>query len=134
MERMILIVDDEERILFVLENALTKLDDDLGVETASTAHEALRKAGERPYDLIISDLIMPDMDGIEFTEKIRDLTSDAAVVWMTAYGCRSFEEDAERLDVHCCIEKPLEIQGFRDIVRQAMSLRESGGSNDGAAA
>ena len=134
MKRMILIVDDEERIRFVLRNALSKMDDGFEVETAGTAEDALQKAEARSFDLIISDLIMPDMDGIELTEKLRDLADDTAVVWMTAYGCRSFEEDAERLDVHCCIEKPLEIQGFRDIVRQAMSLRESGGSNDGAAA
>lgn len=121
MKRMILIVDDEERILFVLQNALKHLDG-VGVETASTAEDGLRKASERPYDLVISDMIMPDMDGIEFTERVRDLRSDAAIVWMTAYGCRSFASEAERLDVHRCVEKPLEIQGFRDVVRRAMGL------------
>jgi DNA-binding NtrC family response regulator len=131
MGRMILIVDDEERILFVLERALAKLGDDLGVETATTAEEALHKAGQRSYDLVISDLIMPDMDGIELTERIRELRSEAAVVWMTAYGCRSFKEDAERLDVHCCVEKPLEIQGFREVVQQALSLQDAG--SDGQA-
>jgi DNA-binding NtrC family response regulator len=122
MKRMVLIVDDEERIRFVLRNALRTLDDGLEVETASTAEDALHKAKGCSFDLIISDLIMPDMDGIELTEKLRDLPGDIAVVWMTAYRCRSFKAEAERLGVFRCVEKPLEIQRFRDVARQAMEL------------
>jgi DNA-binding NtrC family response regulator len=125
---MILIVDDEERILFVLERALRTLDDHLGVETASTAKDALHLMGQQTYDLVVSDLVMPDMDGVELTERIRELSADSAVVWMTAYGCKSFESEAERLEVYRCVEKPLEIKMFRDVVRQAMCLSEDGGS------
>ena len=121
MKRMILIVDDEERIRFVLRNALSKMDDGFEVETAGTAEDALQKAEARSFDLIISDMIMPDMDGIELTEKLRDLANDTTVVWMTAYGCRSFEAEAERLDVFRCVEKPLEIHRFRELARQAMA-------------
>jgi len=124
MEKMILIVDDEERILFVLEHALRKLDDGLKVETASTGEDGLRRVGEHSYDLIISDLIMPDMDGVAFTEKIRDLSSEVAVVWMTAYGCKSFQAEAERLGVYCCVEKPLEINQVRELAREAMASDE----------
>jgi DNA-binding NtrC family response regulator len=119
---MILIVDDEERILFVLEQALAKLNNDCEVETASTGKDALQMARERRYDLVISDLIMPDMDGVEFTEKVMDLRPDTAVVWMTAYGCHSFQGEADRLGVYSCVEKPLEIRGFRDLARRAMAL------------
>jgi DNA-binding NtrC family response regulator len=124
MRKMILIVDDEERILFVLEHALRKLTDGVEVETAGTGGEALRKARKRSFDLVISDLIMPDMDGVELTERIRDLSSECAVIWMTAYGCQSFQAEAERLGVYCCVEKPLEIQRFRDLARRAMALDE----------
>jgi DNA-binding NtrC family response regulator len=120
VKRAILIVDDEERILFVLEHALKSLDHGLSVVTAGTAEQALAKVGERRYDLVITDLIMPDMDGIEFTERLRDLKSQPAIVWMTAYGCRSFQEAAERLNVYACVEKPLEIQDFRELAADAM--------------
>lgn len=133
MKRMILIVDDEERICFVLRNALRKLDNDVEVETAGTAADALKKAETCAFDLIISDLIMPDMDGIELTEKLRDIQCDTPVVWMTAYGCRSFQEDAERLDVYCCVEKPLEIQYFRDLAQQAMAQETDDGGNPAGA-
>lgn len=124
---MILIVDDEERVLFVLRNALMKLEDGFEVVTASTARDGLRKARDVSVDLVITDLIMPDMDGIEFTEKIKDLRSDAAVVWMTAYGCRSFQSEAERLGVYRCVEKPLEIEEFRQVARQAIATAETDG-------
>lgn len=123
-----MIVDDEERILFVLERALKTLDDHLGVETASTAEHALHLARQQFYELVISDLVMPDMDGVELTERIRELSAESTVVWMTAYGCKSFEKEAERLEVCRCVEKPLEIKMFRDVVRQAMCLNEDGGS------
>ena len=125
MTRVILIVDDEERVLFVLRNALANLENQVQVITAETGEEGLRKAREHPVDLVITDLIMPDMDGIDFTERIRALNSDLAVVWMTAYGCRSFEGEATRLGVHRCIEKPLEIDEFRQVARKALT-REQG--------
>jgi len=127
MKKMILIVDDEERVLFVLQNALTKLENNFEVATAGTGEDALRKARDTSFDLVVTDMIMPDMDGIEFTEEIRGLPSEPAVVWMTAYGCRSFEGEAERLGVYRCVEKPLEIQQFRDVVRQAISASETNG-------
>lgn len=131
MKRAILIVDDEKRVLFVLRNALMKLEDGFEVLTAATAEEGLGKAKDVAFDLIITDLIMPDMDGIEFTERIREMNDSPVVVWMTAYGCPSFQEDAARLGVYCCIEKPLEIGEFRQVARQALAgrrQRHDGGS------
>ncbi|MFW6115602.1 MAG: response regulator [Chloroflexota bacterium] len=130
MKRMILIVDDEERVLFVLQNALTRLEDSFEVVTAATGEDALRKAKDMDFDLVITDLIMPDMDGIEFTERILEMRSNPAVVWMTAYGCRSFEGEVERLGVYRCVEKPLEISEFREIARKALVATRGG--SDGA--
>ena len=120
---VILIVDDEERVLFVLQNALMKLEEGIEVMGAHTAQDALRKIGDRGAELVITDLIMPDMDGIEFTERIKAMEESPTVVWMTAYGCRSFMEDAERLGVYRCVEKPLEIDQVRQLAREALLSR-----------
>ena len=120
---VILIVDDEERVLFVLQNALMKLADGFEVLTAHTAQDALRKASDQCCDLVITDLIMPDIDGIEFTEKIKDTAGEPTVVWMTAYGCHSFKAEAERLGVYRCVEKPLEIDEVRRLAREALDER-----------
>ena len=124
---VILIVDDEERVLFVLQNALMKLEEGIEVVGAHTAQDALRKIGDRGAELVITDLIMPDMDGIEFTERIRAMEESPTVVWMTAYGCRSLMEDAERLGVYRCVEKPLEIDQVRQRAREALLSRRGRG-------
>ena len=125
MERpVILIVDDEERILFVLQNALKKLENGFEVLTAHTAPDALRKARDERCDIVITDLIMPDTDGIEFTEQIMEMEGAPIVVWMTAYGCQSFKAEAERLGVFRCIEKPIEIDQMRQLAREALAQRE----------
>lgn len=133
MKRVVLIVDDEERVLFVLQNALKGLENGLEVVTAATAEEGLRKVRETPFDLVITDLIMPDVDGIELTERVRGLRADVPVVWMTAYGCASFQADAERLGVNWCLEKPLEIGEFREVACRALTAREQGANSAEAA-
>jgi two-component system, NtrC family, response regulator AtoC len=120
MSKQILIVDDEERVLFVLRNTLRKLENGYQIMTAMKADEALAKVKDIPPDLIITDLIMADMGGVELTEKIRELSPDATVIWMTAYGCKRFKTEAQRLNVHRCVNKPLEIHEIRQTVREAL--------------
>lgn len=117
---VVLLVDDEKRVLFVLEGALAKLGNGVEVITANSAREGLEMMRDRGVDLVITDLIMPDIDGVEFTERIRSSDGDVIVVWMTAYGCHSFREQAQRLGVERCVQKPLEIDQVRTIAREAL--------------
>ena len=125
-KQVILIVDDEERVLFVLQNALKKLEEAFEVMTADTAEDALRKLDDVACDLVITDLIMPDMDGLEFTRRVRARENSPKVIWMTAYGCHSFAGDVDELGVFRCVEKPLEIGQIRQLARDAL------GPGDGA--
>jgi DNA-binding NtrC family response regulator len=61
------------------------------------------------------------MDGVELTERIRAAGSDAVMLWITAYGCAGFVEDAQRLDVFRCVEKPLEVKLIRRMAREALA-------------
>jgi two-component system response regulator (stage 0 sporulation protein F) len=124
MAKRILIVDDEERILFVLSSVLSKVENSLEITTASNGEEAVEKTRAAPFDLVITDLIMPGMDGVELTREIRTLRPAAAVIWMTAYGSQRFVAEAQELAVHRCLDKPLEIEEFREAVRQALELGE----------
>jgi DNA-binding NtrC family response regulator len=120
--KRILVVDDEESVLFVLYNGLLRLDDgyDVEVDTARDGREALEKLRETPFDLMITDLRFPGMDGIELTEAARELDPDIAVIWVTAYDCHKTSRDAERLGVYRCLDKPLEIDEIRSIAREAL--------------
>jgi DNA-binding NtrC family response regulator len=118
--KYILVVDDDERVRFVLRCALMGLSDGCEVVVARSGREALDKIREGPPDLVVTDLRMPDMDGVELTEKIRASNPETAVIWVTAYGCPRFSDEAARLSVYECLEKPLRVCEIRQIAREAL--------------
>jgi DNA-binding NtrC family response regulator len=124
-EHRILVVDDDERVLFVLRRALLAFQNECEIVTASDGRQALSKAEEIPFDLVITDLKMPGVDGISLTQAIRDLNSGTVVVWITAYGCAQVSDEVRRLSVYECLEKPLRIDEIRRVVREA--LENTGG-------
>jgi CheY-like chemotaxis protein len=126
----ILVVDDDEHVLLVLSRALHALEDGYCVETARSGEEALEKARVRPYDILITDIVMPGMSGVELTEAFKDLHPDTIVIWITAYGRRRFRANAERLHVDQCLEKPIRIAQIRQAVVSAV---EQAGANAKAA-
>lgn len=80
----ILVVDDEEDILKVLKFILEK--EGFFVDTAVNGQEALSQLEKRHYDIVLTDLRMPGMDGIELIERIKTISPDTDVVIMTAYA------------------------------------------------
>jgi len=120
--KRILVVDDDERVLLVFHDALVKLGSEYEVVTAANGRVGLEKAKEASFDLIITDLRMPDIDGIAFTEAVRALDSVATVIWVTAYGCHKLKADAARLAVYRCLNKPVEIREIRETARQALDV------------
>jgi CheY-like chemotaxis protein len=80
----ILIVDDDQDSCLVTKRLLT--DEGYSVDTACDALTALKLFGEQTHDLVILDYRMPDMDGLEFYETIKQQWPDVAVVFHTAYA------------------------------------------------
>jgi len=123
--KRILVVDDDEQVLFVFHDALIRLGSDYEIVTAGSAQAALEKVRESPFDLIITDLRMPDMDGVALTEALRAFNSGVSVIWMTAFGCHRLKAEAARLAVYRCLDKPLEIREIRKTAREALeTVRE----------
>jgi CheY-like chemotaxis protein len=120
MQKRILVVDDDEWVLFVLLHTLTSLGSEYDVVTAKTGAEAWAKAQEERFDLLITDLGMPAPDGVELTEMIRAQSPDTVVVWITAYGGPAIRPEYRRLDVYRCLEKPVEVAQIRQVARQAL--------------
>jgi DNA-binding NtrC family response regulator len=83
----------------------------------------MHEVNARPFDLVITDLNMPDLDGAELTEAIRQTSPDTAVVWITAYGCHSMSSEATRLGIHRCYDKPLEVDEILQVARDALANR-----------
>ena len=120
-KKRVLIADDEENVLFILHGALAKLSDCCDVVAVSNGWSALEQARQSPFDLLLTDLRMPGLDGVALTEQIRALYPGIVVIWMTAYGSADLREQAERLGVYGCLDKPVEVGDIRAIVRQALS-------------
>jgi len=120
VRKRILIVDDDERVLFVLHKVLERVNTGYEIVTASNGHAALEAFADAPPDLVITDLRMPEMDGIALTEAIRGQDTNVIVVWISAFGCHQVHKAAKRLDVYRCMNKPLAIQEIRKLVREAL--------------
>lgn len=80
----VLIVDDDPYFLRVLSRILS--DENLHVATASSAQQARELLQEKSFDLVISDLRMPDDDGLTLLQRIRAMGVEVPVVILTAYG------------------------------------------------
>ncbi len=124
-DKWILIVDDEDGILAVLKGSLTKLGDEYHVITASDGKSALEQVKQRQFDLIVTDYRMAGMDGLTLLEQIRQIQSDARVILMTAYGSATVESEASRLKAYRYLSKPLEINTFRQVVKEATGNNQS---------
>lgn len=118
--KRVLIVDDEESILRVLRNSLKKVDPSLEVTTVTNGFAALDQLLIRPYDVVVTDFNMAEMDGLELAEAIRYAQPDARLIMITAYGNDVIEAEARRIRVFRYLTKPLEINTFRQIVQDAL--------------
>jgi DNA-binding NtrC family response regulator len=120
MRKRILIVDDDEQVLFVLHRILARTENEYEIVTARNGQDALRDAREMLFDLLITDLRMPDMGGVALTKGIMALNAGTVIIWMTAYGCNLSRADAARLGVYRCLDKPVEVGEIRQVVREAL--------------
>jgi len=94
----ILVVDDKESFRFMTKGYLT--DAGYGVTCAGNAQEALRELAKIPYDLVISDLVMPEIDGLELLRRVRKLWPKLPFIMVTAHhsvesAVAAMEEGAE---------------------------------------
>lgn len=121
--KRILIVDDDPMVLFVFRDTLKDLGDAYEIVATQSGLKAMNEVKERPFDLVITDLNMPDLNGVELSEAIRQTSPDTAVVWITAYGCQSLSTDAARLKIHRCYDKPLEVDEILQVARDALDNR-----------
>lgn len=115
----ILFVDDDTSLRTVVPIALTR--DGYQVDTAASGEEALAKFSPGAYDLIIQDVRMPGMNGLELLERLRQLDTQVPVVVMTAFSNWDVAMDAMRLGAFDYIKKPFDNDDLRDLARRAVA-------------
>lgn len=114
--KKILIVDDEETLTFSLYQAFIKAPYDCEVVTASSGEEALERFDDGKFDLVITDIAMPGIDGLELLSIIKSRSPETRVIIITAYGTDEREERAYKIGADKYIEKPFDISELRNLV------------------
>ncbi len=112
----ILVVDDDESLLRLLELRLSAMQFD--VATARSGTEALARCQQQPFDLVLTDLRMDDLDGMELFDRLHQLNSTLPVVIMTAHGSIPEAVEATRRGVVAFLTKPIDTQDLERVLRQ----------------
>jgi len=103
----ILIVDDEEMIREELSDALEF--EEFDVTSADSAIEALKICVETAFDVIVTDLKMPKMGGLEFLRELKANETEALLFVVSGHGAKSNEDEALNLGAIACFSKPLDV-------------------------
>ncbi len=101
----LLVIDDEPNILTTVRRALEL--EDYRVEVAGSGHVGLDKLAERDIDLVLLDVVMPELGGMEVLQRIRQLHPDVPVVMMSGNASIETAVQATKSGAHDFIEKPL---------------------------
>lgn len=118
-----MIVDDEEMVLTSLSTYLT-LETDYHVVTFTSASKALKQVESGPVDLIISDFLMPEMDGITFLSKARELKPDVPRIILTGYADKENAIKAiNQVGLFQYIEKPWDNDDLRLTIRNGLEKK-----------
>jgi len=111
--KSILVVDDQDGVRRLLVE--TFRDQGFSVDLAANGYEALEKLNDKAPDLILLDMKMPGMNGLEVLRQIKQRYPDQAVIMMTAYGELEIVNEAINLGVKECITKPFDINQLREL-------------------
>jgi DNA-binding NtrC family response regulator len=113
----VLVVDDEEAFANTLAQRLKMRD--LKVGTAYDGEQALSKLKEEEPDVIVLDLKMPGMHGMDVLQEIKKVYPDIQVIVLTGHGTDKDEEDAKRLGGFDFLKKPADIDHLEHKIRKA---------------
>lgn len=118
----ILIVDDEEIVLELFRDVLE--DEGYKVWAVSSGEEAVEKLKEISFDLIISDIRMPGMDGLELLQRSKEIDPEVEVIIVTGYASVETAVKAMKLAAADYLTKPLNIELVRIVVAKNLEKRE----------
>jgi len=120
----ILVVDDERVVLKSCERVLSP--EGYGVRTTTSPREALSQLRSDSYDLVITDMMMPEMDGIEFMRQVRQISPEMNIVLITGYPSQESIKEALGMRIVDYLPKPFSPSLLMEVVTGAMALKQAG--------
>jgi DNA-binding response OmpR family regulator len=122
--KKVLIVDDEETLTWSMARSLSKDKDNYEVLIANNGREALNFLEKNKIDLVISDIRMPDINGLDLLVRIKKEYPQTKVIIMTAYGSADVQKEANQRGSLYYVEKPFEISDIRKIIIDLIGKRK----------
>ena len=114
----ILIIDDEKAIRKTLSEILSY--EGYKIDEASDGEEGLKRFSEKTYDVVLCDIKMPKLDGIEFLEKSREINSDVPVIMISGHGNIDTAVEAVKKGAFDYISKPPDLNRLLITLRNAL--------------
>lgn len=118
--RKVLIVDDDDNMREALRETVRRMG--LSVETAENGREGFEKASSRPYDLIISDMRMPEIDGLAMFNMMRSSGIETPTCFITAFGTVANAVEALKLGASDYILKPFPPEVIEELIRRTFEI------------
>ncbi len=122
MKRSILIVDDEASMIEFLQLLLEE--EGYAVTSAGSMTEARGRLGSRSFDLILCDIMMPDGNGLDLLQEIKEADARASVIMMTAYTSTKSAIEAMRLGAYHYVSKPFDVEELKVVIQKALEKTE----------
>ncbi len=122
--KRVLVVDDEEDMLWMLQRNLNKGMSEVEVLAASSGEEALAVLSDKDINLVITDINMPGMNGLDLLIEVNNRYPETGVIIMTAYPSNSFEREAMLGGSLRFVEKPFDIKDMRKIVGEVLKTND----------
>src|SRR4051794_32300852 len=119
-EARILVVDDEKNVLLTLQAILQE---DYRVDTACDGEQAIAAIRARHYDLVLTDLKMPGVDGLGVLEEVQKSSPTTVTLMMTGYGSVGSAIDAVHLGAYEYLLKPMEVPELKQAVRRSLERK-----------
>jgi two-component system response regulator AtoC len=118
----VLIVDDERKMRRVLQILLEQM----GLESvaAESGEAALEHLGTEKADLVLTDLKMPGMNGVELLSRVRTLDPDVPVIVLTAHGTVQTAVEAMKHGAFDYVLKPFDVEAIELVIRKALEMRQ----------
>lgn len=117
----ILIVEDDAATAWALEQSLS--DEGYAITSVDSAEQALLALKQQVFELVITDLRLPRMDGLELVRRVQARKTKAPVIVVTAYGNEETHRRLEAAGVHATFAKPFQMDRLRKSVESALKVR-----------
>jgi DNA-binding NtrC family response regulator len=121
MHEKVLLVDDEPDFLEAMAARMQVRG--LDVTTTTSTIDALSLAESGHFDVIVMDLMMPEMAGLEALKALKDLKLESQIILLTGYATREIEAEALKLGAVDLIEKPADIERLLEKIKEAQSKK-----------